>query len=91
MQTRGTEPNTAGTRGGLFTYTKNGGGTFSRYPSARHHLQQAPSHSCTSSKSGKVKVPFATKLGVGAIAGILGTCCVFPLDVVKTRLQNQVL
>ena len=35
------------------------------------------------------KVPFAGKLVVGGLAGILGTSCVFPLDYSKTKLQNQ--
>lgn len=29
------------------------------------------------------------KLMNGALAGMVGTCCVFPLDLAKTRLQNQ--
>jgi len=32
---------------------------------------------------------FAAKLLNGAIAGSVGTCCVFPLDLAKTRLQDQ--
>ena len=35
------------------------------------------------------KIPFFQKLAVGGIAGVVGTSCVFPLDMVKTRLQSQ--
>ncbi len=34
-----------------------------------------------------VKVPFVQKLIVGGIAGIIGTSIVYPLDMIKTRLQ----
>lgn len=30
-----------------------------------------------------------TKLVNGAIAGVVGTLVIFPIDMVKTRLQNQ--
>jgi len=33
------------------------------------------------------KLPLHIKLGVGAIAGVIGTSCIFPIDTVKTRLQ----
>lgn len=34
------------------------------------------------------KLPLPVKLGVGAVAGALGTSCIFPIDTVKTRLQS---
>ena len=33
------------------------------------------------------KLPLPIKLGVGAIAGIIGTSCIFPIDMIKTRMQ----
>lgn len=36
---------------------------------------------------GNVKLPMHQKLMVGGIAGIVGTTCIYPLDMVKTRLQ----
>lgn len=35
------------------------------------------------------KSTFTTKLVCGAIAGVIGTSIIFPLDIIKTRLQNQ--
>jgi solute carrier family 25 aspartate/glutamate transporter 12/13 len=39
--------------------------------------------------SGLTMRSLGEKLVAGAIAGIIGTICTFPLDLVKTRLQNQ--
>lgn len=33
------------------------------------------------------KLPLPMKLVVGAVAGAVGTSCIFPIDMVKTRLQ----
>ena len=33
------------------------------------------------------KLPLPIKLVVGAVAGVVGTSCIFPIDMVKTRLQ----
>ena len=30
-----------------------------------------------------------TRLIIGAVAGVIGTMSIFPIDMVKTRLQNQ--
>lgn len=35
------------------------------------------------------KSSFTAKLVCGAIAGVIGTSIIFPLDIIKTRLQNQ--
>lgn len=34
---------------------------------------------------------FSAKLVCGAVAGVIGTSIIFPLDIIKTRLQNQKL
>jgi len=41
------------------------------------------------SKDTRPPSSFSAKLINGAIAGSVGTCCIFPLDLAKTRLQNQ--
>ena len=33
------------------------------------------------------KLPIPVKLTVGAMAGAFGTSCIFPIDMIKTRLQ----
>ena len=33
------------------------------------------------------KLPIPVKLTVGAMAGVFGTSCIFPIDMIKTRLQ----
>jgi solute carrier family 25 (mitochondrial aspartate/glutamate transporter), member 12/13 len=33
------------------------------------------------------KLPIPVKLTVGAMAGAFGTTCIFPIDMIKTRLQ----
>ncbi|CDQ59562.1 unnamed protein product [Oncorhynchus mykiss] len=37
----------------------------------------------------KQQISLPAKLINGGIAGIVGVTCVFPIDLVKTRLQNQ--
>eukprot|EP00038_Savillea_parva_P023268 m.40229 g.40229 ORF g.40229 m.40229 type:complete len:311 (-) comp5938_c0_seq1:294-1226(-) len=39
--------------------------------------------------TGDIKIPMGQKLMVGAVAGVLGTSAIFPIDAVKTRLQAQ--
>jgi hypothetical protein len=34
------------------------------------------------------KLPLPIKLAVGATAGCVGTTCIFPIDMIKTRLQS---
>jgi len=36
---------------------------------------------------GDYKLPLEQKLAVGGVAGVVGTSCIYPLDMVKTRLQ----
>ena len=42
-----------------------------------------------SEKAAKQQFSLLPKIINGGIAGIIGVSCVFPLDLVKTRLQNQ--
>ena len=35
------------------------------------------------------KLPIHIKLVVGAVAGAFGTTCIFPIDMIKTRLQSS--
>jgi len=42
-----------------------------------------------SNQKNKPPTSFVAKLLNGAIAGSVGTCCIFPLDLAKTRLQDQ--
>jgi len=43
----------------------------------------------TTAAPGKQQFALLPKIVNGGIAGIIGVSCVFPLDLVKTRLQNQ--
>ena len=40
-------------------------------------------------KHEEVKIPMQQKLVVGAIAGVIGTCCIFPIDVAKPVRKTQ--
>jgi len=51
----------------------------------QHSSQQA------TPPGGRQKVPLGAKLVVGGIAGMVGMTSVFPIDLVKTRLQNRCL
>lgn len=42
------------------------------------------------SNSNQQQFSYFPKILNGGIAGIVGVTCVFPIDLVKTRLQNQV-
>jgi hypothetical protein len=42
----------------------------------------------SSSAHKELRIPLVAKLGVGAAAGVIGTCFIFPLDIIKTRLQS---
>jgi solute carrier family 25 (mitochondrial aspartate/glutamate transporter), member 12/13 len=48
----------------------------------------SPGSGATATKAEKPKkLPIPIKLTVGALAGAFGTTCIFPIDMVKTRLQ----
>jgi solute carrier family 25 aspartate/glutamate transporter 12/13 len=50
---------------------------------------QASSRQATLPGERQKKVPLGAKLVVGGIAGMVGMTSVFPIDLVKTRLQNR--
>lgn len=53
-------------------------------------MNNSTSNGCiTPPKNGKPDFPLLSKIVNGGIAGILGVSCVFPIDLAKTRLQNQ--
>lgn len=37
----------------------------------------------------KAELPFKYKLGSGAVAGVIGTCIIYPIDTVKTYLMQS--
>ena len=43
----------------------------------------------TSDDSKNKVLPLPIKLITGAVAGVVGTSCIFPIDMVKTRLQGS--
>lgn len=42
-----------------------------------------------SAAAAPVLIPLHLKLAVGGVAGVVGTCATFPIDIVKTHLQGQ--
>ena len=55
-----------------------------RSPASRRARRRQPS----AAPAVEPKVPLPAKLVVGGIAGVIGTSVIFPLDMVKTRMQN---
>lgn len=47
------------------------------------------SHAHLPKKPATIHVPLVTKLAVAAAAGIVGTSVIYPIDIVKTKLQQQ--
>lgn len=52
-------------------------------------MSQPPKNESSSPAVPQQKFSLVPKIVNGGIAGIIGVSCVFPLDLVKTRLQNQ--
>jgi len=55
--------------------------------SVRMNLAEAQMKEPKKTSPKKFKLPMEQKLLVGAVAGVVGTSAIFPLDMVKTRLQ----
>ncbi|ORZ35291.1 mitochondrial carrier domain-containing protein [Catenaria anguillulae PL171] len=68
----------------LVTASPNSGIVSIMNPTA-HSQQQKAQLAVTQAKSGGI----VAKLVSGSIAGIIGTTIIYPIDMVKTRLQNQ--